>query len=119
LREDLGRSRPARYAVVPEKRRVPGRIRVTHLEVKNAVQGRRKSPCPEPDRDRLKPTMFPHLFPESLEIFDSLTPRKPRRGVMSLDGPRVRGGRRRRSPRWNAKVGTIADNCATAALLSP
>ena len=35
--------------------------------------------------------MFPHLFPESLEIFDSLTPRKPRRGVMSLGGPRVRG----------------------------
>ena len=42
LAEDLRSSPPARDAVVPEKRRVPGRSRVADLEVKHAVQGRRR-----------------------------------------------------------------------------
>ena len=42
LREDLRSSPPTRHAVVPEKRRVPGRIRVADLEGKTPVQGRRR-----------------------------------------------------------------------------
>ena len=42
LAEDFRSSPLARYAVVPEKRRVPGRIWVADHEVRNPVQGRRR-----------------------------------------------------------------------------
>ena len=69
LTKDFRPSLPARYAVFPEKRGVPGRIWVAHLEVKHAVQGRRKSPCLEPDLQRLEAEGLVGFFqeiPESL-----------------------------------------------------
>jgi len=98
LANNLGSSLPARYAVFPEKRRVPGRIWVAHLEIKNPVQDHRGNVCLQPDPDRLKTKILPHVLQEGLEIFGSLAPSHPRQGVMSLGGPRVRGARTPLSP---------------------
>jgi len=67
LTKDLRRSPPTRHAVFPEKRGVPGRIRVADLEVRNPVQGRRGNVCLQPDLQRLEAQALVEFFRKILE----------------------------------------------------
>jgi len=62
LNENVRSSRPARHAVVAHQRRVPGRIRVAHLDLEPAVQVPRQDSRLDPDLQRLKDETLPHIL---------------------------------------------------------
>jgi len=65
----MRRAYPARHAVIAQQRRVPGEIRIGHLDVPNPIQAPRERLCIDPHPQRLEHEAFPHLLQQRLQGF--------------------------------------------------